>query len=82
MGEAIKCFTVDAKQGHVDAQFNLGCLYASGNDVEQDNVMAYALWCLCADIDGEVADNLETLTENMSPTEIKKAKKLAETFID
>ena len=38
----------EAEQGHSDAQYNLGMIYASGDGVLQDNVMAHMYWNISA----------------------------------
>ena len=36
MNEVVKLWRLAAEQGHVDAQFNLGCMYENGRGVKQD----------------------------------------------
>lgn len=43
LGEAVKWFSLAAKQNDPDAQFSLGCMYAAGNGVQQ-NVQEALKW--------------------------------------
>ena len=40
-----------AEQGHADAQYNLGVMYAYGDGVPEDNIQAYA-WISLASAQG------------------------------
>lgn len=45
----MKWYRLAAKQGHVDAQFNLGWMYSKGQGVPQDNKTAVKWWKLAAE---------------------------------
>jgi len=81
LNKAKKWLNIAAKQGDHLALSCLGMLYATGDGVEQDDVMAYALWSLCSEFEEVASQNLEKLSEDMSLAEINKAKKIADDFL-
>ncbi len=79
--DAIPLWITLAKQGDVDAQYNLGPIYAYGNATFKDIVAAYAWWNVAAAQGNEVAridrDNLE---EDMTPSQLEKAQELSQVY--
>jgi TPR repeat protein len=68
-----------AEQGDADAQFNLGVMYAKGQGVRQNYVLAH-MWINLAGASGlkeamTVRDELAKL--KMTPAQIAEAQKLA-----
>ena len=47
--EAVRLYRLAADQGHADAQYNLGVMYANGQGVAQDDAEAVRLYRLAAD---------------------------------
>ena len=47
--EAIKWYKLAAGQGHVEAQYNLGCMYHYGKGVDEDYAEAIKWYQLAAD---------------------------------
>ena len=64
-----------ATQGHMDAQQNLGLMYASGQGVPQDYVSAYVWWFRARKQGSKTAErNLTMLQPLMSQEEVSKAQ--------
>ena len=67
---ALKEWRPLARQGHADAQYNLGVMYANGQGVPQDKVLAYALYNLSAagdpSKDNNAPRNRESIAQGMS----------------
>ena len=76
--EAMKWFRLAAEQGDADAQNNLGLMYAVGNGVLEDQGYAH-MWFEVASSNGSsgAAKNRNASAETLSPSEVKKAQKLA-----
>ena len=83
MDEAIKLFTLSAKQGYADAQYRLGIIYANGRGVSQNYIQAY-MWACVAKVNGnEVSkEMIKKLDAIMSQENIQKAQKLAKRCIE
>ena len=74
----MRWFRLAADQGVADAQFNLGVMYAKGQGVLKDSVLAH-MWYNIAGANGNEAarklrDNLE---RDMTRAEISRATELA-----
>jgi TPR repeat protein len=69
-----------ADQGNAAAQDNLGIMYANGQGVTQDSVIAYALFNLSAKTDASgnntAASNRDKLAAKMSASKIEAARAL------
>ena len=70
-----------AVQGHADAQYNLGAMYAQGNGVPQDYVRAYMWWSLSAanstsDAQKVAADNRDSVAARMTAAQLVEAQQL------
>ena len=79
--EALKWFRKSAEQGFVEAQFNLGVIYRDGYGVPKDYVLAYKWVNLAAAQGDEQGVKLrDKLAKRMTPSQIKKAEKLALEF--
>lgn len=76
--EAHKWFRQSAEQGFARGQYNLGHLYEIGAGVLKDHVQAYK-WYLLASGEGytKAGGSLKKLAENMTPSEIEEASRLA-----
>ena len=75
---ALQELKAQASAGNASAQFNLGLMYASGEGVPKDFVIAY-MWRNLASAQGEgiakpARDALETM---MTPAQIAEAQKLS-----
>jgi len=67
-----------AETGTVDAQFNLGLMYSTGQGVPQDYVLAHKWFNLAAMAGNrEARENRVDLARDMSPNEIAEAQRLA-----
>jgi hypothetical protein len=76
--EAFKWFRLAAYQGYADAQFYLGMMYLEGEVVPKDHVLAHMWFALSAARGVEnAAHHREKCEENMSPSQIKKARAMA-----
>jgi TPR repeat protein len=82
-GKALQCFLTAAEHGIAGAQNNVGYLYAQGQGVRQDFVVAH-MWFDIAAANGERAaiENRAIIAERMSPSEIEKAGKLADEWLE
>jgi TPR repeat protein len=67
-----------AEQGYVDALYNLGLFYATGQGTQVDEAEAYALWSVAAKMDSGAKSNLEIIRTKMSPAEIQSGRRRAE----
>ena len=78
---AAKWWRKSAEQGHSDAQTNLGVMYHNGEGVPKDYVLAYKWVNLAAAQGDEQGVKLrDKLAKRMTPSQIKKAEKLALEF--
>jgi TPR repeat protein len=63
-----------AKQGLVDAQYNLGVMYANGSGTPKNKVLAYVWWNIAAAQGSKNAANNRNLIEkDMAPNQIAEA---------
>lgn len=77
-GEAARWFGLAARQGHAEAQFNLGALYNYGAGVTRDLVEAYAWYALAADAgNGDAPAGRALVEKRLSPEQIAQAKRRA-----
>lgn len=76
--EAVRWYTLAAEQGDTDAQNNLGVLYAKGEGVTQDDVLAHMWFALSVpSVKNTARENREKLAKQMTPQQIAEAQKLA-----
>ncbi len=73
---ALKLYTAAAEQGHADAPRELGWLYLKGKGVPRDLVRAY-MWFDVAESFDDYNYAMFWVSKDMTPAEIKEAKKLA-----
>ena len=75
---AVKWYRMAANQGLVDAQYNLGLMYASGSGVPENYVGAYLWWTVAKAYGNEkAATKLNVLKPLMSERDIVEAQRLA-----
>ena len=76
--EAVKWFRMAAEQGEASAQFKLGIMYAMGEGVPEDYVMAY-VWANLSAAQGqkEANDIKDLLRPKMTAEQVAEAQKLA-----
>ncbi|MCH9020157.1 MAG: SEL1-like repeat protein, partial [Proteobacteria bacterium] len=76
---AARWFREAAEQGHAEAQFNLGILYATGAGVERDRVQAL-MWLILADSAGVEAarERRRQIAAELSPPDVEEAEILAD----
>ena len=75
---AAKWYRMAANQGLVDAQYNLGLMYASGSGVPENYVGAYLWWTVAKAYGNEkAATKLNVLKPLMSERDIVEAQRLA-----
>jgi TPR repeat protein len=80
--EAAKWYPQAAEQGHADAQYNLGLMYANGEGVAEDDVMGYMWWDLAAAQGYEAAkENKGMISKRMTPEQIAEAQKLSREWL-
>ena len=79
---AFRVFNSQAAKGDPEAQFELGMLYALGKGVKKDFVKAYIWTEIAARQKEPYADFIrDEVAANMSPAEIRNAKKRANAWI-
>ena len=75
----MRWYRLAADQSDADAQNNLGVMYGTGQGVIEDDKEAH-MWFNIAQSNGEkeyAADNIEILTQYMTPADIAKAQDMA-----
>lgn len=81
--EAYKWFKNAALLGSHKAMIELGKLFSEGNGITQDTVRAYMMFFAFSKIEGAYnPEELEVLTNNMSPQQIEEAKALSQNWQD
>ena len=79
----MRWYRLAAEQGLADAQNNLGLMYANGEGLPDDYVLAYAWYNLAAAQGNEVArKNKDNLRTRMTPDQIARAQELSATLFD
>ena len=73
--DAARAYQIAARLGHADAQYNLGNMYANGEGVLQDNVIAH-MWLNIASANGDAqgGENRDIITKRMTPEQIADAQ--------
>ena len=75
---AVKWYKLAAKQGYASAHNNLGFMYANGKGIPQDYILGYMWWYIAASNGHkDAAAGRDAVSKVMTPTQIKKAQKLA-----
>ena len=76
--EAVRLYRLSAEQGDADAQYNLGLMYAKGQGVPQDYVLAHMWWNISGS-NGykDAVTNRNIVEKKMSKQQIEKAQELA-----
>lgn len=75
---ALKTFRALARQGHADAQSNLGIMYSRGRGVAQDPVRAAMWFSLAAAAGDSTAEtNRNVVERKMTPAQIAQARQMA-----
>jgi hypothetical protein len=74
----VKCYLKAAEQGNIDAQLNLGVMYANGQGVIQSNKNAY-IWSSIAAANGNKggSKNRDILAKKLSNLTLDEAQKEA-----
>ena len=68
-------FITFAERGNVDAQYNLGLMYSSGEGVPEDNMSAYMWYNIASSLGDEVAEyNKGGVAEEMTSSQIAEAE--------
>jgi len=69
-----------AEKGDAAAQYYMGIMYANGQGVEQDFVVAYAWYSIAAEEQDFAEENRDDIERSMSLAQLEKAKKLVKEF--
>ena len=78
MGNIVRAYEHAAERGQVEAQFDLGLMYATGHGVRQDFVVAHKWFNLAAAHgNGEARAHRLDLARDMSVAEVTLAQRLA-----
>ncbi len=76
--DAVKWYTLAAEQRHSTAQEVLGSMYYAGTGVIQDFAIAHMWFNISASQGNDIGKRkLDTIAEEMTPTQIAEAQKLA-----
>ena len=79
----MKWFRPAAEEGLDRAQHNLGLMYANGEGVPQDDVLAYAWWNLATEQGHERASEYkDQLRTRMTANQIARAQELSAALFD
>ena len=79
--EAVARWEKLAMQGHADAQFNLGVMYANGEGMPQVFLQAYAHFSIAAANDHKRAAGMrDKVAKKLAPEAVLKAQALARTL--
>ena len=71
-----------AEKGNVDAQVNLGVMYAQGQGVTQDYKKAYKWANIANENGGKAIEFRKKLETKMTDSQIKKAKEVAKEWME
>lgn len=74
--EAASWYSKAAIQGQTSARFNLAAMFANGDGVVRDRVLAYMLFDLAADSDPDGLHERDLLVPEMTPLEVARANRL------
>jgi uncharacterized protein YbaP (TraB family) len=74
---AASWYSKAAVKGQSSAQFNLAAMFVNGDGVVRDQVLAYMLFDLAADLDPDGARERNELIPYMTPLQIARANRLA-----
>jgi hypothetical protein len=76
--EALRLYKLAAEQQNVQAQSNIGLMYAKGNGLMQDYVRAH-MWFNLAAVSGDeiIVKNRDIISTQMTTQQIAEAQKLA-----
>ena len=88
--EAVKWYSLAAKQGDAEAQYNLGLMYDFGEGVLEDDVLAYMWYNICTTADIHLADfkkveaktEMEAIAKNLTSDQIAQALELSKQCLD
>ena len=73
--EAVKWYSLAAKQGDAEAQYNLGLMYDFGEGVLEDDVYAYMWWNLASLLGNKNATTAKgEIAEEMTSSQIAEAE--------
>lgn len=70
-----------AKQGYVPAAYGLGNLYAKGNGVQADAIVAFGWFYIAASGDPRAKTAFDELSHKLSASDEAKAAKIAEKWL-
>ncbi len=70
-----------AENGDAAAQYYIGIMYANGQGVKRDIILAYAWYSIAAEEQDMAEENRDDIEKKLSVTQLKRAKKLAREFI-
>ncbi len=74
-------YTNAAKRGLVDAQYNLGVVYANRSGTPKNKVLAHVWWNIAAAEGIEVAvNNRDLIEKDMTPNQIAEAQELSKEY--
>jgi hypothetical protein len=84
---ALKWHRMAGSQGHAGAQNELAQMYAKGQGVQSDQVLAYVWYSAAAESLGggskkELMKDRDTMASRMTPEQIAKAQELAQQCIE
>jgi len=69
-----------AENGNSAAQYYLGVMYANGQGIKKDRVLAYAWFATAAEEQEMAEGNRDDIKKKLSVAQLKRAKKLARDF--
>lgn len=69
-----------AEKGNAAAQYYMGVMYANGQGVVKDNIVAYAWYSVAAEEQDMAEENRDDIVSKLSLAQLEQAKKLAKEF--
>ena len=80
--ETVRWYRLATEQGYATAQSNLGNMYANGQGVPEDDVLAYMWWNLAAAQGVEDAqENKDIIERQMTREQIGEAQRLSREWL-
>ena len=69
-----------AEKGNADAQYYMGVMFANGQGVKLNNIVAYAWYSVAAEEQEMAEENRDDIEVKLSVAQLEQAKKLAKEY--
>jgi TPR repeat protein len=78
--KAYKIWKPLAEKGNADAQYYMGVMFANGQGVKLNNIVAYAWYSVAAEEQEMAEENRDDIEVKLSVAQLEQAKKLAKEY--